>query len=56
LISIKIPEALNGNMARSKYLWRNNGMRMSTWLATALLLASAGAFAASSVDLYKDPG
>jgi hypothetical protein len=31
-------------------------MRVSKWLAAVLLAMSAGAFAASGVDLYKDPG
>jgi hypothetical protein len=35
---------------------RNKSMRVCNWLATALFLASAGAFAASGVDLYKDAG
>jgi hypothetical protein len=31
-------------------------MRVSKWLATTLFAVSAGAFAASGMDLYKDPG
>jgi hypothetical protein len=56
LISIKRVEASGGNIHLSEYLRRNNSMRVFNWLATAFFLASAGAFAASGIDLYKDPG
>jgi hypothetical protein len=31
-------------------------MQELRWLAAALFFAAASAFAASTVDLYKDPG
>jgi hypothetical protein len=56
LISIKIAESPGANMGTSEFILWNKNMRLSTWLGTALLAVSAGVFAASSVDLYKDPG
>jgi hypothetical protein len=43
-------------MRWSEYIKRNKSMRASKWLAATLFAMSAGAFAASGVDLYKDPG